>query len=134
MRAVLDTNVLIAAFVAEGICSKLFVRARKRQFTLVICPVILNEVERVLVKKFLANKNETREVLRLISQAAAINVHPKQKVTGVCRDADDDNVLACALAGKADYLVTGDADLLDLREYAGIRILTPRDFEMLFND
>ena len=50
------------------------------------------------------------------------------------RDPDDDRILACALASGADYLVTGDEDLLVLKQYVGTRILAPRDFESLFVD
>ena len=51
----------------------------------------------------------------------------------MCRDPEDDNILACALA-EADYLVTGDADLPALHEFKGTSIVTPKDFELLFND
>jgi putative PIN family toxin of toxin-antitoxin system len=134
VKAVFDTNVLIAAFVAEGICSRLFVRARRRQFTLITCPFILGELERILTKKFLVARGQVREVLRLIAQAVEVKVHPTQVITGVCRDPEDDNVLACALAAQADYLVTGDADLLAVHEFKGTSIVTPKDFELLFND
>ena len=134
MKAVFDANVLIAAFVAEGICSKLLMRARRRQFTLITCPFILGELERVLTKKFLVARSQVREVLQLIAQAVEVNVHPTQVRTDVCRDAEDDNVLACALSAEADYLVTGDADLLALHEFKGTSIATPKDFERLFKD
>jgi predicted nucleic acid-binding protein len=52
----------------------------------------------------------------------------------VSRDPDDDNILACVLAANADYLVTGDHDLLDLHEFERTRIIFPREFELLFND
>jgi putative PIN family toxin of toxin-antitoxin system len=134
VKAVFDTNVLIAAFVAEGICSRLLVRARQRQFALITCPFILKELERVLTKKFLVTKGQAREVLRLMAQAVEVNVHPQQVITGVCRDPDDDNLIACALAAEADYLVAGDADLLALHEFKGTSIVTPKDFELLFKD
>jgi predicted nucleic acid-binding protein len=50
------------------------------------------------------------------------------------RDADDDNILACSLAAEADYLVTGDSDLLELKSFKGMPIIAPRVFEMLFSD
>lgn len=134
MRAVFDTNVLVAAFVAEGICSKLLTRGRKRQFHLIVCPIILQEFERVLIKKFSATRNETRSALRIVSEAVHSVVHPSQPVQSVCRDPDDDAILACVLEARADYLVTGDEDLLELKGFKGIRIVTPRDFELLFND
>lgn len=134
MRAVFDTNVLIAAFLTEGICSKLLLRARRKQFHLITCPFILQELERVLKKKFSAANDDIHDARELIIEAAQRVVHPEQTVTGVCADADDDNILACALTAGADYLVTGDADLLKLIKFRGTLIITPREFEMLFDD
>jgi putative PIN family toxin of toxin-antitoxin system len=109
-------------------------RGRKKQFHLIVCPVILQEFDRVLIKKFAATRNEARSALRIVSEAIQSVVHPSQSVQSVCRDPDDDAILACALEAGADYLVTGDADLLDVRIFKGIRIVPPRDFELLFND
>lgn len=134
MRAVFDTNVLVAAFVSEGICSKLLTRGRKRQFQLIISPMILKEFDRVLIKKLSATRNEVRNALQIVSEAIHHIVHPSQSVQSVCRDPDDDAILACALEARADYLVTGDKDLLELKVFKGIRIVTPRHFELLFND
>jgi putative PIN family toxin of toxin-antitoxin system len=134
VRAVFDTNVLIAAFLTEGICSKLLLRARRKQFHLITCPFILQELERVLKKKFSAANDDIHDARELIIEAAQRVVHPEQTVTGVCADADDDNILACALTAGADYLVTGDADLLKLIKFRGTLIITPREFEMLFDD
>ncbi len=52
----------------------------------------------------------------------------------VCRDRGDDRILACAVAARAEFLVSGDDDLLDLSAFQRIRILRPRDFETLFGD
>ena len=134
MRAVFDTNVLVAAFAAEGICSKILARGRKRQFDLIPCPIILQEFDRVLIKKFSATRNEARSALRIVSEAIHSVVRPSQFVQSVCRDPDDDAILACALDARADYLVTGDEDLLEMKVFKGIQIVTPRDFELLFND
>ena len=134
MKVVFDTNILIAAFITEGICAKLLLRARKKQFHLLICPFILREFEHTLAKKIKAGKDEVKDALELISEAAKETIHPTSEVTGVCRDADDNNILACALAAEADYIVTGDKDLLELKSYRGIKIITPKGFELLFED
>jgi putative PIN family toxin of toxin-antitoxin system len=134
VKAVFDTNVLIAAFISEGVCSKIFTRARRRQFELITCPFILQEFERVIRKKFSATHGEVQEALVVISEATKTVVHPSQKVTGVCRDADDNNILSCVLEAKADYLVTGDPDLLELKSFSGTQIIPPRDFELIFSD
>lgn len=134
MRALFDTNVLLAAFLTDGVCTKLLTRARKRHFDLITCPFILLEFERILIKKFAATKAEKENALVLIAEAARESVQPSEPPSGVCRDKDDDNVLACALEGKVDYLVTGDKDLLHLKMFREIHIITPRDFEMLFDN
>jgi len=134
MKAVFDTNVLLAAFLTEGICAKLLTRARKQQFNLVTCPFILHEFDRILTRKFSATKQERENAMALINEAAQKIVQPSETPSSVCRDKDDDNVLACALEADADYLVTGDKDLLHLKVFEGIHIITPRDFEMLFDN
>jgi putative PIN family toxin of toxin-antitoxin system len=134
MKVVFDTNVLVSAFVTEGVCSKLLGRARRRQFQLITCPFILKELEAVLLKKLSATKGETRQVLRILAEAISALVQPAQPVSGICRDPDDNNILSCIIAASADYLVTGDSDLLELREFRGTRIVSPRDFELLLED
>ena len=72
----------------------------------------------------------TQNALLLIRQVTE-NVDPEQagiEVSGVSRDPDDDNILAAALASGADFIVTGDLDLLHLKSYHKIKILTPREF------
>jgi len=133
MKAVFDTNVLVAAFVTEGVCAKLLGRARRKQLDLVISLFILKEFENVLLKKFSASKEQIRTATKLISEAAQIVSH-ESMVSGICRDPDDDQILSCALSAEADYLVTGDMDLLELKEFHGIKILTPGAFELLFED
>jgi len=133
MEAVFDTNVLVAAFVTEGVCAKLLGRARRKQLDLVISPFILKEFENVLLKKLIASREQIRTATKLISEAAQV-VSPASMVSGICRDPDDDQILSCAFSTEADYLVTGEMDLLELKEFLGIRILTPGAFELLFGD
>jgi len=132
LKAVFDTNVLIAAFVAEGVCTKLLRRGRNRNFSLVICPFILQEFQRILNRKFGATRREIQDAVRLVREAAQLEVQPSEEIRGLCRDPDDDQILACAVAAGADNLVTGDDDLLVLNEFREIRILKPKDFELLF--
>lgn len=134
MKVAFDTNVLISAFLTEGVCSKLLVRARKKQFHITTCPFILNEFQAILRGKLSATKGEIQAALLLINEAAQSVAHPEHTTGGTCRDADDDNVLDCFIASGADYLVTGDADLLALKTFRNKAIIRPRDFEMLFSD
>ena len=135
MKALFDTNVLVAAFSSEGLCSKLLSRANSSDFQLYLSPFILGELSRNLKKKVDLSNREIQEVILLLKEIS-ITVDPLKfgiKVTGACRDKDDDNIIASALAANVDYLVTGDNDLLVLGKYKGIKVITPRDFELLFS-
>jgi len=133
MTAVFDTNVLIAAIITEGICSKLLHRARSGDFSLASCPFIMKEIRRILSRKFRLAPDAIASAMGPIHEAVGLVVEHSLKIRRASRDADDDNVIACALAAKADYLVTGDADLLEMKRYQRVRIMTPRDFEALFS-
>jgi putative PIN family toxin of toxin-antitoxin system len=130
--AVFDTNVLVAAIITEGVCSKLLGRARTREFFLASCPFIMTEIQRILSRKFRLPKEEIVLSMEPIKEAISQIFEPACKIDNICRDADDDNILVCALTAKADYIVTGDADLLEIKNFRGIEILTPRDFELQF--
>ena len=132
MIVVFDTNVFIAALVTEGLCSRLLRRARMNSFSLVCSPFINEEVRGTLSKKLHLSSEDTSEAMEVIGEAISSFVVPDVTVSGVCHDSSDDNILACALMAKADYLVTGDADLLEIKDFKGTRIVTPRDFEALF--
>jgi putative PIN family toxin of toxin-antitoxin system len=134
VKAVFDTNVLFAASISPGLCSKLLIRARRRDCHLVMCPEIRAELLRVLANKLHAPPTEAQHAVQLVDEAVDSACTPLGAVSGVCRDTSDDHVLDCLQASGADYLVTGDADLLTLKEFGGARILTPREFELLFSD
>ena len=134
MKAVFDTNILIAAFLTEGICAKLLIRARRRDFDMIICDGILQEFKRVLKKKFAASPHEMSEALTILSAATQDILGQTNSIVPICRDSDDNLILACAKDAVADYLVTGDEDLLVLKNYEGISTLKPREFEKLFPD
>jgi predicted nucleic acid-binding protein len=86
------------------------------------------------VRKIGVSKGEAGDAVRLASEAASVILLAPKLDAPVCRDSKDDNVLACSLAAGTDYLVTGDADLLDLRSFLNTLIVSPRDFESLFVD
>jgi len=134
VKAVFDTNVLIAAFLTEGICAKLLVRAHRRDFDLILCDGILQEFERVLKKKFAASPHEISEALTILSEATQEILGQTNSIIPICRDSDDDLILACAKDAAAGYIVTGDEDVLVLKNYERIRIVNPREFEKLFPD
>lgn len=137
VRAVLDANVFVSAAIRpSGPPGQILVALFAREaFQLVLSPRILAETERVLRSQKLRRYiPDLREVLLLLSDAAAVAdlVPDTGGVTGVCRDSTDDAVLAAAVEGRANAIVTGDDDLLSLGEYEGIVILTPRQFVEIF--
>lgn len=125
MRLVLDTNVLIAGLLTDGLCRDLLKR-RVLGHQLIISVAMLAELDRTFRAKFDEN-SEQLPLLVLYRRRAAI-VKPARLPAPVCRDPDDDVVLATALAGKADVTITGDTDLLTLGAFQGIPILSPRQF------
>lgn len=133
MKAVFDTNVLVAAFAADGLCAKLLRRANAREFQLFVCPHIIGEFKKALRDKLDASGTEIAEAQGLLGGVAKIAEPPgPTECPRVSRDRDDDLVLACAVECRADYIVSGDKDLLILKDHEGIRIISPRDFELLF--
>lgn len=134
MRAIFDTNVLIAAFLTEGLCSRLMIRARKQEFSLVLCDDIIIEFEGILKKKFKINSADVSEISTIVSEAASEIIHDLSPVPNICRDPNDNMIIACAVDAQAGYIVTGDEDLLILKKYKNIVIINPRNFEALFAD
>jgi len=134
VKAVFDTNVLIAAFLTEGVCSKLLVRARKGECDLILSHDIIREFEKVLDKKFGLSQQEIYDVRAVLSEATKEIIRKVNPIDPVCRDKDDNKILACALAADADLLVTGDDDLLVMKKYGRTRIISPKEFEAIFAD
>ena len=131
MKVLFDTNVLIAAFLTEGLCQKLLIRANRKEFLLYTSPYILEELKRSLSGKLAFTRDEVREATNLVTEIARLVDHKGTAIRGICRDKKDDPILASALASGVDCLVTGDSDLLSLKRYKGVKILSPREFEML---
>lgn len=126
MRILLDTNVLIAAFIARGMCSEVLEHCA-RNHTLVSSQTLLRELDEKLAGKFGFTRKETREVAALLRGKTEM-VEPVILDQPVCRDPDDDVVLATALAGACDCIITGDKDLLVLERFRQIPILAPGNF------
>jgi putative PIN family toxin of toxin-antitoxin system len=124
MRILFDTNVLFSAFITHGVCAGLYEECLQRA-QIVVSPDILSELEEKLITKAKLSAAESREIIRAV-QADAEVVRPAPMLRPVCRDPDDDLILAAALIANADAIVTGDQDLLILNSFHGIPILDPR--------
>lgn len=126
-RAVLDTNVLLSAILFGGTPLQVIDAWRVRGlFDLVISPEILAEILVKLADRFKLPPSLVGEwqVLLSVNVTRVVPIHDVR----VCRDPDDDKFLAAAAAAAADFLVTGDKDLLDIERFGTTRIVTPRVF------
>ncbi len=134
MRVILDTNVLLSAFLIEGMCSRILRRARRKHISFILCESVLDETKRHLKNKFALADNDITFFVSILTEAAD-EVHIlSHLLSGVCRDPDDDLILACAVETGCDFIVTGDKDLLVLKKFQDTIIISPRDFEMSFSD
>ncbi len=126
MRVFFDTNVLVSAFTARGLSADVF-RLALVEHEVVTGEVNLVELERVLRDRMKAPASTVRTVLTLLREQQVVP-KPAAPVDLPIRDPDDAWVLASAIAGKADLVVTGDKDLLTLGAVSPIPILDPRGF------
>lgn len=126
MKLLLDTNVLVAALVARGVCSDLFEHC-VRHHVIISSQPLLDELRGVLIEKFHQRSVDVRAALRLFEEKFTLVV-PERLESPTCRDSDDDVVLATARDGGCAAIVTGDQDLLVLDPFQGIRVLSPAAF------
>lgn len=126
MRLVLDTNVLIAAFISHGVCNELLEHCVLNH-KVVLSEFILHELKEKLTGKFKFTAREVNAAVRLVkSQSVIVSTSPL--ASPICRDPDDDNIIATAMAGQCVCIITGDKDLLDLDAVSGIQMLSPGSF------
>ena len=123
MRAVLDTNILISAFVFPGGAPEAVYRAAlEGRLEIVTSPPLLAELGRVLGDKFGWEGAMAEAAVAQVARIARI-VRPRSTVSVVEQDPADDRILEAAAQGDADVIVSGDRHLLQLRRWRGIRIV-----------
>lgn len=133
IRALLDANVLISAAIRpSGPPGQIVAALLSRQaFELVISAEIVAEVGRAFtqprIRKYLREPDEALLFLADLVAVADV-VEGAGRVAGVCRDPAGDKVLAAAVEGRAQVIVSGDGDLLELEEHEGVAIVSPRAF------
>jgi len=127
IRVVLDTNVYIASVFWKGVPHEVVIRGLGGAFLVVISFSLLEEIGETLTRKFNFPRQDTHALLEVITLNAYV-VEPAIKVSVVERDPSDNKVIECAIAGKAEYIVSGDKDLLTLEQYKGIKIVKPVEF------
>ncbi len=136
MRAVLDTNVLASALIrSQGVTGQVLRHLRDGRFTIVYSVPLLEELVEVLSRpriqeKYHVYSDDIAALINLIRLRGEL-VSPNRQIDA-CRDPEDNRVLEAAVEGSADAIVSGDADLLDMREFETIPILGVAEFLVRF--
>ena len=138
LKVVVDTNIIISAFIVDhGPTAQLLQSWKEDQFTLTISRELLVEIEEVLKRQDLrvqyhfTSDRISDLLIALKTIAELVNPLPVHKLPFHCRDPKDDILLAAAFGGEVHYLITGDKDLLVLKEKAqlkGLHILSVKEF------
>jgi putative PIN family toxin of toxin-antitoxin system len=126
VRVFLDTNVLVSAFATRGLCADVM-RQVLAGHELVIGEVVLRELRKALRMKLKLPPVTVTAIEELLRESEVIP-RPRTPSELEVRDPDDRWVLASAIAGRADVLVTGDRDLLEVAARSPVRIIDPRGF------
>ena len=126
MRVVLDTNVIVAAFAARGLCAEVF-EVCVSGHSIVLSEHILSETQDKLIKKVKLTKKAALAIIDYLRGIAEI-VTPVRLDKSICRDKDDVIIIGTAISGLANFIITGDEDLLILKTYKDVKIVTPRQF------
>lgn len=129
MKIVLDTNVFVSGIFWSGPPHKIVTLWAENKITIMITKKILNEYFRIL-NEIDKNGEIAKKWCTLVIENCPI-LEDKNYIK-ICRDPDDNKFLDCALTGKADYLVSGDKDLLSLNKIETIKIITPAKFLKIY--
>lgn len=134
LRTVFDSNIYVAAALRPGQHADGWLTIAAQPHTglkLYVSPAILAEVQRKLAGKFGFDPQKIDRLLERIEIVATV-VNPKQRLTVVPDDPDDNVIVECAVTAKAHLIVTADKDLLQLGQYEGIGITHPRELKHIF--
>lgn len=124
---VADTNILVSSVFWSGNPYKIVQRGIEQETLIFTSRGILTELKRTLKRDFQISETEIEDIINAFVLFLHV-VEPKEKIRFVKEDPKDDMILECAIAAKAEYIVSGDKHLLKLKEYKGIKILSAREF------
>lgn len=132
IRAVFDTNLLVSYLLTHRppIATLIDQHLAREDFVLVTAPGLLEELDRVLrypkLQRYYSDAERTRFVALLMALAEVVDL--PETIPRICRDPDDDQVIACAVVGQADVIISGDRDLLALGQVGRIPVLSAAQF------
>jgi putative PIN family toxin of toxin-antitoxin system len=131
MKIVLDANVVIAAFATRGLCESIL-ELCFHSHEIVLSQELLDEILRNLRQKIKLPGGIVNDIKNFLREHASI-VSPIPLAADLCRDPDDVKILGLAIAAHADCIITGDKDLLVLKKFQGVPIMTPRSFSNILH-
>ena len=126
MKIVFDTNVILSALITQGLSSRVLDICIDKHL-LFTSSFIINEVTVKLSQKFHVKNSEVKRVKEFIASIFQL-VYPKGQMPHICKDKDDNNILHLAEYTKADFIITGDKELLSLKKHVNTKIINPRTF------
>jgi putative PIN family toxin of toxin-antitoxin system len=127
LKVVLDTNVYISAILFGGNCEEILKLAAQKLFEVVASKGIIDEIKSVLKEKFYWTDKQITEVVKYIREIATV-INPEIPLSIIKEDPADNKIIECAVSLNATYIVTGDKHLLSIKEYEGIKIVSPVEF------
>lgn len=135
MKVVLDTNVLVSSTLTErGNPFKILKKAESGDIELFISPGIIQELEDVLMRdKIPFEEKSVKEFVEKIISISSLVV-PEESFEVIDKDPEDDKILECAVDSNAGYIISGDSHLLDLKNFRGIKILSPDKFLEVYEE
>ena len=132
LKVVIDTNVFISALNFPGIPREILKLLRRGEIELYISPFILGEIKRILLDKFGWSEQRIEKALNLINKRTIL-IWPKIKVSVIKEKDDDNRILECAVEANVHFIISGDKrHLLPLKEFRGIKIISPSEFLGIF--
>lgn len=126
MKILIDTNVIVSGLIAKGVCFEIL-EDLVYSHTPIVTPFVLIECQEVLLHKFYLSPATVKSLLHVLERYFKKG-ESSTKPLKVCRDPDDNQILADALINKVDIILSGDKDLLSLERYEGIRMIAPKDY------
>ncbi|MEK6937574.1 MAG: putative toxin-antitoxin system toxin component, PIN family [Nanoarchaeota archaeon] len=132
MRITVDTNVLVSATFWNGDSNKIIEKVERKEIELVLSKDIIKEFSEVWNYKEIQDKikNKNLEMKRTVAKVITLSiiVEPVEKICVIKDDPDDDKFIECAKAGNVDFIISNDSHLLKLKEFEGIKIVSPSEF------
>ncbi len=126
MKIVPDSNIIFAAFSSRGLCNSLFELCIEKH-TIYFNTQIIDEISKNFKKKLKLPGENIQLIVAYLYEFCHFSEHEMIN-ENISRDKDDDGIISLAFFNDAKYIITGDKDLLDLKKYKSIMILTPRQF------